>query len=66
MTDSFRTVLLPEDLCAAAERRFAGRFRNLEDLLLFILREVIPDRAADLDHNEQAIIEHRLRELGYL
>ena len=66
MKDAFRTVLLPEDLCAAAEQRFAGQFRNLEDLLLFTLREVISERATDLDRVEQTIIEQRLRELGYL
>jgi hypothetical protein len=57
---------LPEELCAAAERRFLPRFENLETLLEFVLRELIQDDADSLDQVEQAILEQRLRDLGYI
>jgi hypothetical protein len=66
MTDNFREVRLPEDLCAAAEQKLAAQFGNLEALLIFLLREVLRDDAAALDQNEQRIVEERLRDLGYI
>lgn len=66
MNDSLREVRLPNDLCAAAERRFSPQFGNLEALLIFLLREVLRDDVAALDQNEQRIVEERLRDLGYI
>jgi len=60
-----RQVPLPEDLCAAAEQKFGARFRTIEELLEFILRDLLQDSAA-ADENEQRIVEERLRELGYI
>lgn len=57
---------LPEELCAAAEKKFAGKFRSVEELLEFVLRDLLQDSAAAADENEQRIVEERLRELGYL
>jgi len=62
----FRNVRLPEDLCAAAEKKFAQKFQTVEDLLTFVLRDLAEDRASQLDQAEQKLVEQRLRELGYL
>ena len=60
-----RKINLPEEVCAAAEQRFGARFRNLESLLEFVLREIVRDDAETLDRAEQEIIEKRLQDLGY-
>jgi hypothetical protein len=65
MTD-LRTVQLPENLCSAAEKKFSGTFANVEELLVFILRDLLRDDAAKFDDAEQRFVEQRLRELGYL
>ena len=61
-----RQVQLPEDLCTAAEKKFAARFHSVEELLEFVLRDLVQDFAAAADENEQRIVEERLKELGYL
>jgi hypothetical protein len=61
-----RQIGLPEELCAAAERRFAPQFGNVEALLEFVLRELMQDNAEALDKTEQALLERRLRDLGYI
>lgn len=61
-----REVQLPADLCAAAEKKFGHSFRNLEDLLAFVLSDLLRDEAAKFDQDEQHLVEERLRELGYL
>jgi hypothetical protein len=61
-----RQVQLPADLCAAAEKKFAGRFSSLEELLIFVLKDLSADDASQADRAEQHIIEERLRELGYI
>ncbi len=61
-----RQINLPEDLCAAAERRFIPQFENLESLLEFVLRELTEDKAESLDQAEQALLEQRLKDLGYI
>jgi hypothetical protein len=61
-----RQVHLPEDLCATAEKRFGERFENLDSLLEFILRELVRDEAQVMDEAEKAMIDKRLRDLGYL
>lgn len=61
-----RPINLPEDLCAAAERRFSPQFETLEALLEFVLRELTQDNAESLDQAEQALLEQRLKDLGYI
>ena len=61
-----RQISLPEELCSAAERRFAPQFDSLEASLEFVLREIVQDDAASLDKAEQALLEQRLRDLGYV
>jgi len=61
-----RQLSLPEDLCATAEQRFGSKFDNLESLLEFILKELTDTKADTLDQSEQALLEERLRYLGYI
>jgi len=61
-----RDVRLPADLCAAAEQKFGQQFGSLEELLAFVLRELLRDETAQFDQQEQRLVEERLRELGYL
>jgi hypothetical protein len=61
-----RQISLPEELCSAAELRFAPQFDNVESFLEFVLRELIQDDAESLDKAEQALLEQRLRDLGYV
>ena len=43
-----RDVQLPADLCAAAEKKFGHVFGSLEELLIFVLRDLARDEAARL------------------
>ena len=61
-----RTVNLPAELCVQAEQRFAARFRNLEQLLEYVLRDLVRDDSSRADEQEQRLVEQRLRDLGYL
>jgi len=61
-----RTIQLPADLCAAAEKKLGQRFGSLEELLTFVLRDLTRDEARQFDEAEQRLVEQRLRELGYL
>lgn len=61
-----REVRLPADLCAAVEQKLGQQFGSLEELLVFVLRELLRDEGAQLDQQEQRLVEERLRELGYL
>ena len=61
-----RDVQLPADLCAAAEKKFGHVFGSLEELLVFVLRDLSRDDASSADQAEQRVVEERLRELGYL
>lgn len=66
MADEMREVKLASALCEAAERKFAGRFGGLEQFLSFVLQELVREDAAQMDQDEQRIIENRLRDLGYV
>lgn len=61
-----RDVRLPADLCAAVEKKFAGTFASVEELLAFVLRDLARDDVSQFDQTEQQLVEERLRELGYL
>lgn len=61
-----REVRLPADLCAAAEKKFGDKFGSLEELLSFILQDLLRDDTSQADQAEQQLVEDRLRELGYL
>lgn len=59
-------VKLPADLCAAAEQKFGSSFAGVEELLSFVLQNLLQDPGSELDKAEQELVEKRLRELGYL
>ena len=61
-----RQINLPEDLCVAAEQKFRANFDSLESLLEFVLHELTRSDAETLDKAEQAMLEERLRNLGYI
>jgi hypothetical protein len=61
-----REVSLPADLCAKAEKKFAQTFGSVEELLVFVLRDLLREDVDRLDLAEQQLVEERLRELGYL
>lgn len=61
-----RTIDLPVELCVQAEERFGSKFGSLEQLLEYVLRELLRDDATRADEQEQHLVEQRLRDLGYL
>jgi hypothetical protein len=61
-----REIRLPSDLCAAAERRFGSKFGSVDELVTFLLRELMREDTLDMDQADQAAVEQRLRDLGYL
>ena len=61
-----REVRIPADLCAAVEAKFGGTFRSVDELVVFLLQELIRRDTADLDRADQAVVEERLRDLGYI
>jgi hypothetical protein len=61
-----RKVILPEQLCRAAEEKFSHRFGSLEEFLTAALSELLRDDALRMDQQEQQIIESRLKALGYV
>jgi hypothetical protein len=66
LTSPARTLSLPEDLCADAEKWMTGRFDSLESLVSFLLQEIIRDDTGKFDEAEERIVEQRLRDLGYI
>jgi hypothetical protein len=66
MTELNRQVRLPEELCAAAEAKFGQQFKSLEELLTFLLRELLSGDTVKFDEAEERLVEERLRELGYI
>lgn len=66
MMNATRSIHLPEDLCGAAEKKFAHRFGTLDECVAALLRELLREDAVSLDVKEQEIVEQRLRGLGYV
>ena len=64
MSSEVRDMRLPAELCNDAERRFAARFGSVEELLVFVLQELLRDQAAQMDQAEQRVIEQRLERSG--
>jgi hypothetical protein len=65
--NSWRDLRLPAPLCEAMEKQIKGsQFATLEDFLTFVLRELTSRNGAQLDEQERAAIEKRLRDLGYM
>lgn len=66
LSDNFRSIRLPEELCAQAERWQQGRFDTLEALITFALEEIVKDDSSRLDQQDEEMVQQRLRDLGYL
>ena len=66
MREDWRTVRLPASLCDALERQVAGAFSTLEDALAFVIAELTRTDVQSIDEMDQALIEERLRGLGYI
>ncbi len=66
MSSELRDIRLPAELCNDAEKRFAARFSSVEELLVFVLQELLRDQATQMDQAEQRVIEQRLKDLGYI
>lgn len=67
MSQSYRQIQLPSDLCARVEDTFVGdEFDSLEELLHFLLRQAVREEAVELSVAEQELIEERLKNLGYI
>lgn len=61
-----RNVCLPEELCRAAEQKYASRFTSVEEIVTNLLQELLREDASKMDERELEIIEQRLRGLGYV
>jgi len=64
--NSTRNLCLPEELCRAAEQKFASRFGSVDELVSNLLQELLRDDACKMDEHELEIVEQRLRGLGYV
>jgi len=60
-----RSIRLSETLCAAAERQFPA-FENVEALITFLLEQMLVTDTTELDQQELALIQRRLKDLGYV
>lgn len=61
-----RVIHLPEAVCAAVEEKFCGVFPSVDDLLIFLLQELLERNTVDMDRADQSVVEERLRDLGYI
>jgi hypothetical protein len=61
-----REIHLPTDLCAAAEKKFGATFGTVDELVGFLLQELIRGDSVDLDRADQLVVEQRLKDLGYM
>jgi hypothetical protein len=66
MSENVREVRLDRELCRVAEERFRSRFASVEELLTFVLQELLRDDAAKMNRDELRMIEERLKGLGYI
>ena len=61
-----RQIVLPEELCRAAEQRFLQRFQGLDEMIAELLKQLLHDDALVMDEKEQKLVEERLKGLGYI
>ena len=62
----YRTLQMPEDICAKAETWMSGRFATIEAFVEFLLREVMREDDSKLNEEEERMVQERLRDLGYI
>ena len=60
-----RMVHLPADECDRLEQRFGAQFGSLENLLAEVIAELLRDDIGAMDQQEKALIDQRLKDLGY-
>lgn len=65
MSDT-REIVIPAHLYVAAESKFGASFHTVDELVAFILQELISGDTSRLDRADQAMVEQRLKDLGYL
>lgn len=66
MLNNYRELKLPPELCQQLEAKYLGaHFATLEDLVTFVLQELVREEALQMDAAEEKIVEQRLRDLGY-
>lgn len=61
-----REIRISADLCAAAEKKFGSAFGSLDELVAFLLQELLRGDTTDLEQAEQRAVEQRLKDLGYI
>jgi hypothetical protein len=61
-----RTVKIPAALGERAEEKFGKVFGSLNQLVEYVLTDLLNDNAAQADQHERHLIEQRLKDLGYL
>lgn len=61
-----REIRLPAELCDVVQLKFGGSFGNVEELVVFLLQELVREDSIALDKADQALVEKRLRDLGYV
>lgn len=64
--NNMRNISLPEELCRSVEKMFGGHFGSIDELITTLLEQLLLEDAAKMDEKELAIIEQRLRGLGYV
>jgi len=62
----WREVHIAADLCDAAEAKFGRAFGGVDELVSFLLRELVRGDTARLDEAELKAVEQRLKDLGYM
>lgn len=62
----FREIRLPADLCAAAEEKFGSTFNSVDELIVFLLQELMRSDTSKFDEAERRAVEQRLKDLGYI
>lgn len=66
IVSAFREVRLPADLCAAAQQKFGSSFASVQELIVFLLQELVRGDTSALDAAERQAVEQRLKDLGYI
>jgi hypothetical protein len=61
-----REIRIPADLYSAAEKKYGASFHSVDELVIFLLRELTSGDTAALDQADQQVVEERLRDLGYI
>ena len=64
MSSEVRDIRLPAELCNDAERCFAARFASVEDLLVFVLQELLRDQALHTFDAKDLTVGSKVFEIG--